>query len=548
MLRKILLFFVFAPFVVYGQGIPDLYREEVDQAYMPVATRNKPTSPAYRLDGSQISIRQVNVNKEGRNVLKDAANEPSLVVDPTNPLRMAIGWRQFDTIASNFRQAGIAFSDDGGNSWNYQIPLEAGSFRSDPVLDYDSEGNFFYNSLTNDNQGFHCKVFKSLPGTEEWDSGIYAYGGDKQWMAIDRSGRGSNGNMYAYWSTNFTSCVGGFTRSLDGGASFEPCEQLPASISRGTLVVSSDGQLYGCGASNSGFGFFKSASPGKSNFIWDYYTYVNLQGIIAAYAGPNPSGLLGQVWIDLDSSDGPNRGNIYILATVNNSFDPSDIFIVRSTDGGLSWSQPIRINDDALGNNWQWFGSLSVAPSGRIDVTWYDTRDNPESLLSRLYYSYSEDGGITWSPNEALSDAFDPHVGWPQQSKIGDYNHQRSDVNGVHLAWAATFNGEQDVYYSYIQPNLMVENFDVNTADSSVYVSPNPFTHSTFFRFDLERICEVQLEILDARGLPVELIKMKNPSSGKQQIEWLGDGGSGLYFYTLRSDGRVIGRGKMVKI
>src|SRR5437016_6874475 len=53
---------------------------------------------------------QVNVNAQGQNILGDAANEPTLVIDPTNPSRMAISWRQFDNVASNFRQGGHAYS------------------------------------------------------------------------------------------------------------------------------------------------------------------------------------------------------------------------------------------------------------------------------------------------------------------------------------------------------------------------------------------------------------------------------------------------------
>ena len=93
---------------------------------------------------------------------------------------------------------------------------------------------------------------------------------------------------------------------------------------------------------------------------------------------------------------------------------------------------------------------MSVAPNGRIDVVWLDTRDNPGTVLSSLYYSFSIDGGVTWSPNERLTQAFDPHLGWPQQNKMGDYYHMISDNTGAHLAFAATFNGEQDVYYGHI--------------------------------------------------------------------------------------------------
>ena len=40
------------------------------------------------------------------------------------------------------------------------------------------------------------------------------------------------------------------------------------------------------------------------------------------------------------------------------------------------------------------------------------------------------DGGVTWSLNERLSEAFDPHVGWPNQDKMGDYFHMVSDDAG----------------------------------------------------------------------------------------------------------------------
>src|SRR3954463_1832709 len=88
---------------------------------------------------------QVNVNALGQDIVGDAANEPSIVVDPTNPNRMAIGWRQFNTITNNFRQAGVAYSSDGGQTWTASV-LQPGQFRSDPVLRADANGNFYYSS------------------------------------------------------------------------------------------------------------------------------------------------------------------------------------------------------------------------------------------------------------------------------------------------------------------------------------------------------------------------------------------------------------------
>ena len=92
-------------------------------------------------------IVQVNVNDQGNNVFGDAGNEPSIAVDPTAPNRLAIGWRQFDTVASNFREAGYSYSRDGGRTWAGKAEIDSGLFRSDPVLGAGPDGTFYYSSL-----------------------------------------------------------------------------------------------------------------------------------------------------------------------------------------------------------------------------------------------------------------------------------------------------------------------------------------------------------------------------------------------------------------
>ena len=57
---------------------------------------------------------QVNVDAQGNNIVGDAANEPTISVDPTNGNKIAIGWRQFNTWTSNFRQAGYGYTTDAG--------------------------------------------------------------------------------------------------------------------------------------------------------------------------------------------------------------------------------------------------------------------------------------------------------------------------------------------------------------------------------------------------------------------------------------------------
>jgi len=424
--------------------------------YILMPREGQPTSPAYRFSTPRATTVQVNVDDEGNNMVGDAANEPSIAVDPTDPSRMAIGWRQFDTVQSNFRQAGYGYTTDGGSTWTFPGVLEPGVFRSDPVFDSDSQGNFYFMSLTGD---FSCDVFRSRNGGATWDSGTPARGGDKEWMTIDQTGGIGEGHIYSYWTSSTSDCFPGFfTRSTNGGDSYETCVTIPGDPYWGTLAVGPDGELYVGGGE---FVVAKSTTarnPGQS-VTWDFWTSVDLDGFMSGWGGPNPDGLLGQVWIAADRSDGPTRGYVYLLCSVEPfvGADPLDVMFARSTDGGHTWSDPVRVNDDTGTNAWQWFGTMSVAPDGRIDVIWLDTRNDPGGYDSELFYSYSLDVGDTWSQNERLSEAWDPYLGWPQQNKIGDYVHMVSDESGASLAWAATFNGEQDVYYTRIDRAVYVD-------------------------------------------------------------------------------------------
>jgi len=158
---------------------PTAHHEIKDDDYVPVLKKDQERSPAYNYSMDNIVTVQVNVDDNGQNIVGDAANEPSIAVDQTDPNRITIGWRQFNTVNSNFRQAGYGFTTNGGQTWTFPGVIEPGVFRSDPVLDSDADGNIYYNSLTND-PVFMCQVFKSNNGGSTWDGGTFAQGGDKQ--------------------------------------------------------------------------------------------------------------------------------------------------------------------------------------------------------------------------------------------------------------------------------------------------------------------------------------------------------------------------------
>ncbi|MCU0343651.1 MAG: T9SS type A sorting domain-containing protein [Ignavibacterium sp.] len=456
------------------RSVPDrtFHNEIVEEEFIPINRDNQLRSPAYRFSSMEITTVQVNVDENGNNIIGDAANEPSIAVDPTNLNRMAIGWRQFNTISSSFRQAGFGYSIDGGMNWTFPGVIESGIFRSDPVLESDAQGNFYYNSLTNSPE-FLCTVFRSSTGGADWDAGVFAQGGDKQWMTIDNTTGSGAGNIYSQWTSAYSVCYPNFfTRSTDAGDSYEECVSIPNDPYWGTLAIGPEGELYMGGSIGFNFQVARSLYAQDPGLIvnWDLTSEVNLDGTIAYGGGPNPGGLLGQTLIAVDTSNEVTRSNVYLLCSVEriSNSDPADVMFSRSSNYGISWSSPIKINDDASTNNYQWFGTMSVAPNGRIDVIWLDTRDNPGSYLSALYYSNSTDGGLTWSVNKRLSEFFDPHLGWPQQNKMGDYFDMISDNQGAFLSWAATFNNEQDVYFSRIKDTTNVVPVELVSFSSSI--------------------------------------------------------------------------------
>lgn len=139
----------------------------------------------------------------------------------------------------------------------------------------------------------------------------------------------------------------------------------------------------------------------------------------------------------------------------------TDVFIVKSSDGGVSWSSPLRVNQDPPGNGSdQWFPFVAVAPegdhAGRVDVVFYDRRDHPR--LTRVYLARSSDGGATWD-DRLVSDAFS-NMNWAFGGGIfiGDYNGLAIDRDGnSYPFWTDARNGtpfirQSDVFLEVVPP------------------------------------------------------------------------------------------------
>src|SRR6266513_2026955 len=201
----------------------------------PLEKYDMPPMHIYRLETSPRMISQfgvftsyqVNVDANGLNILGDAADECPISVDPTNPNKMTIAWRQFNDVTSNFRQGGWGYTTDAGLTWHFPGVLQNNVFRSDPVTKSDEIGQFFYLSLQSDqNQSFFCDdLWRSTNGGQSWteqspDRG--AGGGDKQWLTIDKTN--GPGHGFQYQADDGANCSGNgveFQRSTNGGITWQ---------------------------------------------------------------------------------------------------------------------------------------------------------------------------------------------------------------------------------------------------------------------------------------------------------------------------------------
>ena len=83
--------------------------------------------------------------------------------------------------------------------------------------------------------------------------------------------------------------------------------------------------------------------------------------------------------------------------------DDGEILFTRSTDGGSTWSAQVRVNDDATSTD-QFHPDMAVKPDGTIDIVWYDKRNGANDDMWDVYITKSTDGGISFATNVRITD------------------------------------------------------------------------------------------------------------------------------------------------
>ncbi|HBH23335.1 MAG TPA: glycosyl hydrolase [Cytophagales bacterium] len=366
--------------------------------------------------------------------------EPSIAINPNNPKEMVVG-----AILDR-----VYYSSKGGQKWKEKTMKSSYGVFGDPCIIADNNGDFYYFHLSDIEGNSWSSEFildrivcqKSTNG-KKWNKGV-SIGlnrpkqQDKEWAVFDPY----SGNIYVTWTqfdkydsynpTDSTNIM--FSISSDRGLTFtEPirineiagdCRDDDQTVEGAVPAVGPNGEIYVAWSMDEKIYFDVSLDGGitwlKEDMIIAYQPEgwnFDIPGISRANGLPITS---------CDISEGPFKGNIYVnWSDQKNGADDTDIWLVKSSDGGQSWSSPIRVNNDDTKTH-QFFTWMTVdQSSGYLYIVYYDRsayRDNRTDVMLAV----SKDGGNTFK-NYTISES--PFI--PEEiAFFGDYNNIDA-VDGV---------------------------------------------------------------------------------------------------------------------
>jgi hypothetical protein len=160
------------------------------------------------------------------------------------------------------------------------------------------------------------------------------------------------------------------------------------------------------------------------------------------------------------AADPTNPQRVYVAYAADPpGADEANIFFLRSSDGGATWTTPVVINDDGTTND-QIHPSIAVKPDGTIDVAWYDKRNAPGDDQWDVYIAKSTDNGTSFSANVRVSDqSFAPPTDVFGRPWLGEYLGLELDGSWAYIAFTSSVNDTRgDLFFdTRANPAIPVE-------------------------------------------------------------------------------------------
>ncbi len=382
--------------------------------FTPITPSNVLTSS---LDGSGILAPNVLVNQDTHAA---SQNEPTVAVDPNNPMRIVVGANDYVTRTWSCTISGTPCSALGdGYSGTY----------------YSNDGGATWCCVATDTSNLGTLI----PGVERLTGGIYDAGGDPS-LAFD-----SLGHVY-FAGIGFNRASAPNTVTVSKGT-FDGSGALtwgaPTFLGQTTSPAIFNDKEWIAIDTHASSAFLNRIYVSWTRFIFNPINGHYVQGpIIFAYSSDggqtfsDPQLIVGNVLYDQGSRPvvGPD-GTVYVFWEGSTRHDTlNSIWVVKSTDGGDTWSKPVAIAplQDMLTPRYDLFRvnsfpAAAAAPNGDLYAIWTSQVSDSTGALciprtntgchAAALYSKSTDGGSTWSTPALAFPALDAStrtaIGYP---------------------------------------------------------------------------------------------------------------------------------------
>jgi BNR/Asp-box repeat len=389
------------------------------------STTGATVSGEQRISGAQSASRgetAIRVNRwEPRRIVAASKNLP-----PGVPQQLYSG-----------AQMAIFYSSDGGASWGQSyLPWAAGdAYMGDPSVDWTSDGTAWATIIgVPGGNSLVVRAYRSTDGGATWtlDSSLPPLGGDKEMMWVDHSATSPfKDNIYVIWDVGGPAMVA--RRNAATGTWQTP---IQVGLGVGTDVKTNQyGDVFAflpnrqlsVARSTDGGTSFGSPVDIATTFASEIRLGVpanNGRGVLVYLVGGAwRTAIRNEVyaaWNDLSGDPGCTSG--IGPGSDARSTCKTRIFFSRSTDGGATWSVPIKINDPAALDD-QFYPWLVVDDAtGRLAVSYYDTAGDASRTSVNVYYQSSADGGQSWnSPIKVTSAATNETTAGASWFQFGEY-------------------------------------------------------------------------------------------------------------------------------